>query len=484
MATTMAPPTSLAGDSVSDTSSMLDMVASDFSVSDGASENASETLETSDAPVEISDENLTDQEIETPEPLEEEEAEDEPVVAPVAKETTQEEELPEGVSKGKNRRGEEGLFVTPERWKNIYGNHQLAQQGAEVVGEPLTLEVLQSRQAGSDAYSYLMADFKSADPVAQGRVVDYLFTQMKEAVANGEVAKDPSVAFIETLYDRLAQDGSDSAANRTLRMRAAKSLISELYEEAATNNDTDLGKSLHHVVRALTGQPANMSAVQAAAERAGLPFHTLDKLSSLPRSNDPVTQLQRENESLKQQLNKGRNGQADQFSQWETSTKAETTKAVSESVISPSLTAAQDAWKDFPEQYQRLVVKPLTQKLIETLNADSPFQDRLNLLTSNARNAQSAQIRAKIQNEIKQLYINRAKISIEGLKKPILADAAKLLKQGSDATHVQRQAGQQRTAVKGAAGTVPRSIVPPTTGNGNGVFDPNTAVRELSALLR
>jgi hypothetical protein len=155
--------------------------------------------------------------------------------------------------------------------------------------------------------------------------------------------------------------------------------------------------------------------------------------------------------------------------------------------IKPALAPVVDAWKDFPNEYQDLVVDRLQKKVDQTLAGDTPFKERIRILGVQAQRATNQAIRDRIATEIRQAYVNRTKQAVEAHKRPVLEFAANWMKERSASTHARRQAAQTRTAPKGTTNPVPQSLIP----NGvtkadfttNGVFDVKKATASLSRFM-
>jgi hypothetical protein len=403
------------------------------------------------------------------------------------KQAATDEELPEGVVRGKDRNGKAGLFVEDTRWKNIYGNHQLVQRASEMLGEPATAEALQLRQDAYMAQERLFNDLTSGDPAAQGAVLEYFLDEMTRAREQGEVGVDPSVPLAQTFYSTLRDKSPDAYAS--LRLSAARDLVGEMFREASASGDLSLTLSVQHLVRVLAGvgkDVTDVAQVRAAAERMGLPFYTKSEVEGLARGgNDPVARLQAENARL-QSLVSGKTGndQAAQFDSWFTGTSQSVKTAVLDDAVKPALAGIEKQWKEFPNDYQDLVVDRLHRKVSETIRSDAGFNQRIKLLTDQAQRAASAQRRSEIGQTIKQAYVNRAKLAVDAVKKPILEFAANRLKERADQTHARRQNAQNRTTPAGSTGTVPRSLTPDNLIQmKDGVFDPAIAVKQAAQLL-
>jgi hypothetical protein len=401
-----------------------------------------------------------------PEPEAEPEAE-----APPATPETPAEELPDGVVRGKDSKGKEGLFVTPQRWQTIYGDHKAVREMSEAIGEPLTAEALKVRNDAFMGTERLYSDLFSGDPAAQKEVVNHFFEQAQQRLEAGEVGADPMVPFASTFYASLKERNGASAqgdpAYRDLRFSAAKDLVAELFHEAASTGDDNLLLSMQHVVRALSQagrEVTDAAMLRQIAERQGLPFYTKAEMPSLAKGKSPEALLRAENEALKAQLNgKQTTNQAAQFDQWKTQTRQQTNTAVLNDAITVALADAQKTpfWEKRQSQFEDLVTKPLHSEVVKVIAKDAAFNDRIALLEANAKRAVSAQKRAEIAEHIKQAHVNRARLAVDGMKAKRIADAAQTLKGLSDATHQRRQAAQQASAgPKGAATPPQHSLIP------------------------
>ena len=402
------------------------------------------------------------------------------------KKADQPEELPEGVSRGKDRNGKPGLFVDDSRWKNIYGNHQLVQKASEILGEPATLEALELRNQAYVANEQMFHNLLSGDPQAQGHVLGYFFDEMARAREAGEVGIDPAVPMARTFFDTLQEKSPDGYSS--LRMTAAQHLVGEMFDEAANSDDESLCLSAQHFARKLAGvaKDATLEQLRTTTRRMGIPFYTKAELPSLKRGQaDPVRNLQAENANLKTQLSgRTEQSQAAQLDGWRQATSKAVTTSVLDNAVRPALASVAEAWKAFPNDYQDLVEGRLHRRVSEVIEADKGFAGRIRLLHQQALRAPSAQRRDELGKQIQQAYVNRAKLAVDAVKRPVLDFAATLLRERSNDKHARRAAAQNRTAPNGSSSTVPRSIlpkdIPQMPGN---VFDPAVAVRQAKRLL-
>jgi hypothetical protein len=484
---------------------MMSMLPADYSEGATSSADTSTDIDTGDADETPEPDTTIDTldeppAIEEPEPIgpvvEPTEEEPKPQPEPPTPETpaVTEEELPEGARAGKDRQGKEGVFVTKDRWDNtIYASYKTAQQVAEAIGEPLTLEAIQLRNEAFLGQERLITAIKSGDQAEAANVVGWMLDHGIAAHQNGEVGTDPTVPIAQAFYQTLRDKSPDGYAN--LRFSAAKDLVGELFEHAARTNDPALFNATQHVVRMLSGvsseslkQPNGVANLRAAAERMGLAFHLPEEMPSLARGADPNAQLRAENERLRAQV-EGRttSNQADQFNQWKSATNTAIATGQMDEAIKPALAPVADAWKDFPNEYQDLVVDRLQKKVDQTLAGDTPFKERIRILGVQAQRATNQAIRDRIAAEIRQAYVNRTKQAVEAHKRPVLEFAANWMKERSASTHARRQAAQTRTAPKGTTNPVPQSLIP----NGvtkadfttNGVFDVKKATASLSRFM-
>ena len=475
---------------------MLSMAPADL-FDDGPSDASTESVEAVASP--------ETEEIETPEaigdaagesateelPEEEAEEEETPAVEDVVKKTTPKADtvpLPDGVTTGKNKDGKPGLFVEKSRWDNaIYPNHKLVQELSAKLGEPATAEVLDSKIAAGNALDLLYTDLTSADPTSQGKVVEHLLDRMNNAFKNGAVGTDPTVPFIQQLYSELPAKAPDAYAS--LRLNAARDLIGEMFSLAATTKDVGLFNSMQHLVRVISGSKASTAAeIKAAAAKMELPFFDPTEMDRAAQTSNPLVQAQRRIEALERQLNGGQRtttNPAAQFDSWAAETTTAISKAIADDVITPSLTEVAPRWKDFPNDYRRLVTEPLQREVSANIRSDTAFQARINRLDAQARRATSPAIRADIRAQMQTAYVNRAKLAVEAVKGDILKFAATTLKDGNSATHARRQAAQTKTALRTPGSSNPKSLVPSSLpSSSGGVFDVNSELAAMNALFR
>lgn len=425
-----------------------------------------------DAPEDVADESLEDGSAEEP-------------VAAVADKTKPGEELPEGVTKGKDRNGKEGLFLTQPRYETFHGAHKTLQQVSEILGEPATLPALQLREQAFQAQEMLFNDINSGDPASQSKVINYFLDQMQQAKESGEIGVDATVPFAQTVYASLKEKSPDGYAN--IRLMAARDLMSEMFESASKSGDPDLFTSVQHLVRALTGAPkgTDSTGVRAIAERMGVPFYSKAEMANLARGADPVQTLRQENESLKNQLH-GRQStnQAAQLAEWKQQTNTAIEQGIDSEAVQPALASVADAWKRFPAEYKTHVVDALHSKVDAIVRADPVLKNRITALQSRASKATSAQVRQDLAIQIRMAYVNRAKLATEASLRPVLDSANRILTGLSNSAHERRQSAQGRTApTRGAQGSVNRSLRPDSNSMPGGTFDPSLAVKQAAALF-
>lgn len=396
------------------------------------------------------------------------------------------EELPEGVT-----REAKGLRVEESRWKTIYGNHQLVQQAAELLGEPVTREALELRQNAFQMQEQLYGDLNSADPKLQGQVLDFVLGDMTRAQREGEVGADPTVPFTQAFYEKIQQHPD---AYAQLRFSAAKDLVGEMFQQAAQTNNVHLTAAAQRFALTLAGinddllkAPNGIATIRATMERMGLSFHLQEEMAGLAKGTDPASEMRARIESLESQLN-GRttSTQAAQFDSWKGATNQAIASGILDGAITPAIASVVEAWKPFPKEYQEQVVIPLHNEVNRVLGQDAAFKERIKQLTQEAQRAVSPQVRQRVTEQIKQLYTYRASQAIEANKRPILSKAAEFLKAKVGANHDRRAAGQSQTAPKGTTMAVPRRVTDGIDKEQfltNGIFDPQKATRAMSGLF-
>lgn len=495
MATNITLPTPSAP--MSSVSDMLSSVPS--TIFDGASDipSGDESSFVDDAPEPAVSDPEPAAETEIPEEPAKEGIEDEPAAdletAPKddAKPEATAEELPEGVSKGKDRKGKPGYFLEENRYKTFHGNHQLAQQAAEILGEPLTPEALKTRNDAFLGQERFFSELTSGDPQLQTSVLDFMLDEMSGALEAGETGVDPTIPFAETFYDRIQEKSPDAYA--ALRLRAARELMGEMFDTAARNSNPHLFGAAQHMVAAITNagpKPANMSDAQyadhvrAAAERAGLPFHTLQEMQTLVAPEDPASAKDRRIQELESQLH-GRTDTsvAAQFTTWNRENVQTVKSSILNDAVTPALASVADGWKDYPDDYRRLVTDPLNKEVMDAVNADPAINRQANELKERAKRATSEQVRRQIGEQIKNLYVHRAQMIADQKKGPIVKFAADWLKARSDNKHERKQSAQTRTAPQGQGAPVKRSLAPEMAGFKDGKYDSSIAMKQMLAVL-
>jgi len=479
---------------------LSDSADSDSSASGSDASQADTTPAEDTTPASATDDGGDDTSIEFPEPIGDaageapEVAEPEPEPATAAGEaapkddepkTAEEEELPEGVRKGKDRKGKEGYFLEENRYKTFHGNHQVVQQATELLGEPLTMEAIDLRNQALLGNERLWTNLTSGDPAAQADVVTEMMKEMKGALEIGETGVDPTIPFAQTVYSALKKDGGDAYAG--LRFQAGKDLIGEMFDHAARIGDMHLAASAQHIARTINGigpKPADwtdaqyLSHVREVTARSETPFYTTDELDGLVKGEDPNSAKDRRIAELESQLNgRARTGTAEQFDTWSRNHVQSVNKSVFDDAVSPALAAVANNWKQFPDDYKKHVVDPLHREVTAIVKADPVLNQRVTDKITQARRATSEQVRQRIGEEIRQLFVSRARIAADKVKAPILKTAADWLQWKSQQTHDRRNGAQTRTAPKGPSAPVQHTLVPETTGFKNGTYDPAIAAR-------
>lgn len=486
MATTLTPPSA----PLTDTSSMLAGIGTDFFADTGS------------IPVPVSDDAPVDdtpaaEEPAVSEPLAEETpvAEETPAPdAPAVDATPANTDAPEEVEEGVIRTKENGKYkfrLDEGRYKTVMSNHVLAREATEAIGEPLTLDAIKLRNEAYILNERLFDHVTSGDPARQADVVNNLLSEMKQAYDSGETGVDPSIPFATTIYDSLRDQAPDAYAH--LRLQAARDFLTEMYEQASSSKNKDLFSAAQQMAITLAGvgpKPEGMTNEQYAAHirnaagQSQIPFHTLNEMEGLVRTEDPNTALARENAELRARLD-GRTTttQTEQFGTWRQSNQQAVNKAIFEDAVQPTLASVADDWKTFPDDYKRLVVDPLNNEITNALRSDQVLIQKTRDLQARAQRATSEPKRQEIGAEIQQLYVNRAKLAADQAKAPILKSAANALKGLSVQNNDRRAAGQNRTAPNGTGTPVKHSVIPEVAQFKNGLFDSGTAMKQAMAAL-
>lgn len=408
-------------------------------------------------------------EAETPEPAEE------PAEQPEEPQVAASEELPEGVRKIKDRQGNEGMFVTPERWQEIYDNgYRVNQQVSEIIGEPLTPEAIEFRQSALMANEQLQNDLMSGDPAIQANVFRYINDMFTKAKTSGEIGADAMVPLTEAFYTTVRDSNPEAYSN--LRSRAADDLLEEMYQESVQNQHLNLDQkrslwlSTSHLARALG--------------KSWRPDKDFDRAIAQPIN--PNSAIVQERDQLKQQVDSFAKTQRQSEFQY---FKAETGKGVRTAVLKDAIEPAipksvADQWAKFPSQYQANVIEPLRNKVAQIVESDTRFMNSIKVMEQRAQMATNPQARQTISEQIVGAYANRAKLAAAAVKGQILKEAAEKFKTDNQAKHQRLQAAAQQRGPKGPQNQVPRSLIPNDVGKGvNGVATRESMLADISRVF-
>lgn len=400
------------------------------------------------------------------------------------------EDLPDGVVKTKNAAGKYQYRLEENRYKAIYGNHQLVQQAADTLGEPLTLQSLSDRNDAYIAQENLYSALESADPATQKEAFNFILRDLAEAHSNGEVGSDPTIPLAGTIYDSLRETAPDAFA--ALRSRSATDLMSEMFEKAAETGNKGLFSATQHVVAALLGfgpRAENVTPEQYvgqlrdAAQAAGMPFFVPTEMANLAKPIDAGEQLRRENQQLRDQLKGKTTPQVDPYINWHNNHVAEVNSSVGDEVKG-SLSSVQQQWKAFPDDFRRLIMDPLTADVNKVVRNDEALDRQVRILQRRIQSAVTEEVRDGFGQQIKNLYTQRAKRALEQLTPPMVKFAADTLKGRSDTTHGRREGAQNRTAPQGSSAPARHTVLPTELGMKNGMFDPKVAFQQAVRAVR
>lgn len=468
-----------------DSASMLASVPADFfsAAADMPVPDSGGDIGTDDAPIEP--DTAPEPEAIDSTPVAEPEGVVEPEAVPETP-ATPEDSLEDGIVKSRDGKKFE---LTAGRYETVYGHHKMVQQATEAIGEPLTLDGITHRHEALLAQERLYSHLTSGDPAQQAPLVKFFVNEMKSAHDSGETGIDPTVPFAETVYTTLRDEAP--AAYDALRLRGAKDLLTEMFDMATRDGDMGLLGASQRFAAKLAGvgpKPADMSTadyvemVREATAQHEIPWRTPQ--DAKPQAGeDPLAAVRRENAELKARLD-GRQTTtaAEQYGTWDKGVVKATNDAVVKEAVEPSLSSVADSWKDFPEDYKRLVVDPLNGEINKAVRADGNLQNQVSDLRDRARRATSESIRQQIGDQIRNLYVNRAKLAAEAARSPILKFAAETLKGRSVQTNARRTAAQTRSAPNGTTTPVRQSVMPEVSFK-NGVYDSGTAMKQMLALM-
>jgi hypothetical protein len=406
------------------------------------------------------------------EPAEEAAAEEESAAEEPAQQEAAQEELPEGVRRGKDRNGKEGVWVEKARWENaIHPSHKAMREFEQMAGEPLTADAFDVRNRAYLGQERLYSDLVSGEPQAQAKLIGHFLDEIAQARTEGAVAGNPAIPLAQTFMQAIQQREPEAYA--AIEKTASSNIIEKLYRAAADSGDKNLFLSLGHVANSL-----------------GLKYKTEAEMQAFFASKgqqNPLEAKDAEIQRLQQQLN-GRqaNNQAAQLDTWRQQTGQSVRDGVLENAIKPAVAHIQDQgyWKTHPEAFSHHVLDRLHSEVTGVIKKDTGFLDRIAILNNNAARATSAQKRAEYTQQIRDAYVSRAALATEALKKTVLKDATDWALTQSNSRHARQQAGQQQRGPKGTGAAVPKSLIPSRPASGKGqYFDPSEQARIAASLL-
>ena len=378
---------------------------------------------------------------EIPPEFQEEQPQEQPVEEQPQPEQPQGEELPEGVEMAKDDRGRPFFKLRANRYRTFHDAHKTVRALEPIFGQPLTPDTAPKviGQAVSDAqgWSNFRSDFVSADPQAQGEVVNYLLNRAEQAVRSGETSQDPLIPFSQQFVSTLRE--RNSAAYAQLAAPVLQDIISEIYQEAVNGGDENLLRSVQRIDHKINGG-----------------YRTADEIKA---GLDPTTQRERLLQQREQRLQQEESRRmTEQWQNWVGIVERNEQAQVA-SAIDAALQGDAPKFEKYPKLFAD-VKESLRKAVYDNIKADAILQNALSSGMQRAHRASSAAVRDQIANELIGRVINRAQMVIRDQKADIIRERAKALKAQSDANHQRRQQAVKQTAPSGGGTPVRRSIVP------------------------
>jgi hypothetical protein len=374
----------------------------------------------------------------------------------------------------KNRAGKEGLFMEPAVFEGFRTSHELFNKVSDLFEEPVSYESIEMRNRAYEGQEHMYGDFLTGTPEAAQRFWADWARTAADALASGETANDPFVALSGTLYDNLMTVSPDAYAN--LRHRAATDLITEMYQEAAQNQDRNLYHSAGHIAKTL-----------------GLPFKATAEMESFFATKGGVPsneqRLLAENQRLQEQLN-GNSVKAAQtaYQNFVAQTSREIEAALISDAIKPAFESVAEAWAKVEggdAAYKELIQDRAFNAIKETLNKDTKWHETVKRMDAEVRRAANPQARQAVAERIVAAYANKAKLILGAKKGEIAKFANEQFQEKSKGVHARREAAQGQRGPKGAAAPVNKGL---DGGRIKGskagtMFDPAVAAREAQELI-
>lgn len=373
---------------------------------------------------------------------EEEQPATEEVPAEAAKPTV--EEAPEGGLVRDKANGRKEWVYTPEKGKRLHEGFVAAREAAEVLGEPLTKELVKSLHERASAHDLMLTHFETGEPEMHGGIIDHLIRRGDDAVASGAASVHPMVTFSSALPQKLLDSNVDAFIG--MRNAVMQQFLPAVIHVAQGMTDgdekTNLMLSAQHLEKYLFG---NYTKPQAAAPP------------------DPLAKQRTELETREARIREQETARATEaWNSWVNESKTANGSAI-DSAIDEALQAVAKDYEKLPEQFSELKGK-LKSKVLSVMKESREFGAKITNLQSQARAARTSERRGQLAEQIANAYKNRAKLTLDAVAAKETSDFANTLKLKANAANGRREQAQQRRTPTASGAQPGRSLVPPKTG--------------------
>jgi hypothetical protein len=363
------------------------------------------------------------------------------------------EETEDGVRERVRADGRKEYVLKESRYHTVYGAYKAAQEAEGVLGEPLTREVVESRQNAYVDHQGLIQEFLSGDASSEANVLNF-FAQVADAARkNGEVAHDPLANLAARIPDFFASNQSAyTALARPIvqgELTHLKTMARELM--ARDPNNDALALSIEHIEKALFNE-----------------FEPREKFLKAP---DPVDLRERQLAEREARLNSQE--ATERQRQW-----ADFSKQATAEIKSTVIGAVDEALKDVAKAYEafphdfKAVKDQLHREFTERTRNDAAWQSQLKALTRKAQIAATPSAREAVKAELLARFKAKAAYLLDPARnesvKGILTSRAAQMKTASDAKHqrlatgaAQRAPGAPGAAVSQSASRLPKAVSEP-----------------------
>ena len=369
-------------------------------------------------------------------------------------------ELPEGVTV-RTVNGHKEYVIADQAAGQILNAYQTAQAAEEILGVPLSAEVVRELYDSHVTGARIENDLTVGGAQGAHRILDY-FTQLaRNAVANGETQQDGMLAIANYMPSFLAANHPQAFSQQyNAYMRYG---LDGLYQIAADSNDPNLRNAVAWIDQKI--------------------FNTHRKADATPRT-DPLTMKEQDLNRREQDL---RAQQQRSFQQRWASELEQHNQSVKQGVadvIAEYTKNLEAPYKSFPKTLARIRTD-MEKALNDSIAQDPNWVHSRNVLLDRAA-ASPANVRKGLLQQVANLYQAKARIVLNPARnqniRAIMNEAAALVKSQSD-NAIDRANREAAKRQPGSGGATPNRPVLPAANEPTGFLNKDELSAQIAQML-